>query len=183
MNLLSSQHGHLTNLSGKAVDTEGHWHVNLFPSASDPLGRQGYVRMTNRSEVAGVVNILAYDDTDTQYEPVRFPLDPGVTADFNSDDLELGNPDKGLAGSTGAGTGAWRLILSSDTIDFDAYFYLRASDGLLTTMHEEAPRKNEVHRVAYFNHGDNALTTSVLRLVNPSARPCGYRSPQPTRWS
>ena len=38
----------------------------------------------------------------------------GETVHFNSNDLELGNTAKGLSGSTGAGVGDWRLVLSSE---------------------------------------------------------------------
>ena len=114
MSLLSSPAGHLTNLSGKAEeDEDGVWHVDLFPAASDPYGRQGFVRVTNRSTVDGTVTILAYDDSRVDYDTLRLRLGAGETRHFNSDDLELGNRAKGLTGSTGSGRGAWRLRMFS----------------------------------------------------------------------
>ena len=62
MSLLSSPTAHLTNLSTvpPGADDDGSHQVPLFPSASDPLGRQGFVRIVNRSADAGTVQVEAY---------------------------------------------------------------------------------------------------------------------------
>ena len=104
--------GHLTNLSTVPAP-DGHVHaVPLFPSASDRLGRQGFVRVINDGDADAEVGIVAFDETRRTYEPLKLTVGAGRAAHFNSDDLELGNPGKGLAGSTGAGTGDWRLGVS-----------------------------------------------------------------------
>ena len=171
MSLLSSPTGHLTNLSGTAApDADGTHHVHLFPSASDPLGRQGFVRVRNLSDERGTVTIVARDDTDREYETLTLALGAGQTRPFNSDDLELGNAAKGLTGSTGSGTGAWRLALSSGDVEFEANAYIRTAEGFLTAMNASAPAADRVHRIAFFNPGSNANQASVLRLVNPGTR-------------
>ena len=49
MSLLQLPTGHLTNLSTALDDVDaGNHTVPLFPAASDPLGRQGFVRVINR---------------------------------------------------------------------------------------------------------------------------------------
>ena len=167
MSLLSSPGGHLANLSGKASpDWEGLWHVHLFPAASDPLGRQGVVRAVNRASYDRTATVLAYDDSDTRYDALRLSLGAGETAHFNSDDLELGNRAKGLTGSTGSGTGTWRLTMYGLS---EAHAYVRTADGFLAAMNAVAPRHRAVHRVAFFNPGTNRRT-SVLRLVNRTRR-------------
>ena len=143
------------------------WHVNLFPPASDPNGQQGFVRVANRSNRRGTVRIRAFDDSSIEYEPLTLTLDAGETAHFNSDDLEVGNRGKGLTGSTGPGTGTWRLALSSDFIEFEANAYVRHADGFLTAMNALAPAADGVHRAVFFNPGSNYRRVSVLRLVNP----------------
>ena len=171
MSLLSSPTGHLTNLSTvpRTPDDEHGVHVApLFPSASDPRGRQGFVRVVNRAEASGTVSIEAFDDSDLSYPPVTLALDAKQTRHFNSDDLELGNAEKGLAGSTGTGVGDWRLVLSSD-LDIEVLAYIRAADGFLTSMHEVAPVLLGKRRVAIFNPGSNPNQVSRLRLVNPGA--------------
>lgn len=167
MGLLSSPTGHLTNLSGTAApDPDGVWHVPLFPSASDPERRQGFVRVANRTNRAGTVRIAAFDDSDFDYGTLALALGAGEAVQFNSNDLELGNPRKGLTGSTGAGSSAWRLELSSVDIDFAANAYIRRADGFLTAMQAAAPVMDNIHRIAAFNPGSNTRQVSVLRLVN-----------------
>ena len=167
MGLLSSPGGHLTNLSGTLPEGEGGVRrVAFFPPASDPHGRQGFVRVVNRSGRAGTVTIRAFDDSDVRYPLLRLRLEAGEAKHLNSNDLELGNARKGLSGSTGSGTGAWRLELSSLDIDFEAGSYVRHADGFLTAMQAVAPSMGGVHRVATFNPGSNTRQASILRLVN-----------------
>ena len=168
MSLLASPTGHLSNLSTapRAPAAGGSHAVPMFPSASDPLRRQGFVRVANRSDAAGLVSIMAYDDGGIAYGPVTLALEAGRTRHFNSDDLELGNPRKGLAGSTGSGTGDWRLALSSD-LDLDVLAYVRTEDGFLTSMHDVAPNILGERHVAIFNPGKNRRQVSGLRLANP----------------
>ena len=170
MSLPSSPTGHLTNLSAlpRTPDEDGAYVVPLFPAASDALGRQGFVRAVNRSDESGTVSIEAFDDSDLSYPPVTLALNARQTQHFNSDDLELGNADKGLTGSTGVGMGDWRLVLSSD-LDIDVLAYIRAEDGFLTSMHDMAPELLGERRVAIFNPGSNPNQVSRLRLVNPGA--------------
>ena len=176
MSLLSSPTGHLTNLSTAPAtpgDEGGSQVVPLFPSASDPLGRQGFVRVVNTADVAGEVRIEAYDDTDTVYETLTLTLGAGRTVHFNSEDLELGNSGKGLTGSTGPGVGDWRLVLSSD-LDVDALAYIRTTDGFLTSMHDVVPSVDGKHWVAIFNPGSNP--NQVSRLAVGQSR--GRRTPR-----
>ena len=161
--LLESPTGHLTNLSS-APSTLGV--VPLFPAAGDPSGRQGFVRVINHSGDDGEVEIAAYDDLGQAYGPVTLALAAGAAAHFNSEDLELGYPAKGLAGRTGAGEGDWRLELSSE-LDIEVLSYIRTADGFLTTMHDIAPvLHNGDHRVVTFNPGENRNQVSKLRLAN-----------------
>ena len=168
MSLLSSPQGHLTNLSAKLESFEDvgfFWYADLFPAASDPLGRQGFVRMASRLAYDRDATIYAYDDSSTDYERLRLRVGANAAAHFNSDDLELGNPAKGLTGSTGAGRGAWRLRLYSGA-ELEVGAYVRTLDGFLTAMHARAPRRGSAHRVAFLNPGSNANQVGVLRLVN-----------------
>ena len=167
MSLLATPTGHVTNLSTVAPPpgADGVHRVGLFPSASDALGRQGFVRVLNRSAHAGEVTISARDDSGRVYEPLTLAVRAGQTAPFNSRDLETGNPDKGLTGSTGPGAGDWRLELTSD-LDIEAAAYIRTTDGFVTSMHEVAPVADGAHSVPFFNPGSNAAQVSLLRLAN-----------------
>ena len=166
MSLMSlTSTGHLTNLSTAPDNEEDGTHsVPLFPSASD-ANRQGFVRVVNRSAEAGEVTIAAHDDTDVEYDTLTLAIGANEAVHFNSDDLELGNADKGLTGSTGAGEGDWRLEFESG-LDIQVLAYIRTGDGFLTAMHDVVPRSAKRHRVAVFNPGSNAEQQSLLRLVN-----------------
>ena len=171
MSLIESSTGHLTNLStlphmpGRAP---GSYAVPLFPSASDPMGRQGFVRVVNRSGDAREVRIEAFDHTDREYGPLALALGADEVASFNSDDLELGNAAKGLTGSTGSGEGDWWLELSSEEDgDIEVWAYIRTTDGFLASMHDLVPEAEGDHRVVFFNPAENANQVSVLWLVNP----------------
>lgn len=139
--------------------------VALFPALSAEKW-EGFVRVINRSDDDGIVTIEAIDDTGVLAPEVTFPLGALQTAHFNSGDLENGNPKKGLSGQAGAGTGDWRLVLSSE-LDFEALSYVRTPDGFLTAMHDVAPSAESENRVATFNPGRNVRQQSFLRLVNP----------------
>ena len=172
MSLLSSPTGHLTNLSTVPESGAGVAHrVALFPAAARWLqkGYQGFARVINRSYAAGDVHIEAFDDAGVSHGPATLAIDSGETVHFNSEDLERGNAGKGLSGGTGAGTGDWRLELTS-TIDIEVLVYIRTDDGFLTSMHDLAPRTAAAHRVVVFNPGSNTNQVSWLRVVNPGAK-------------
>lgn len=167
--LMQTPTGHLTNLSTAPDNTESvtngtAHHVYLFPSVSDATKRQGFVRVINRGG-AGSVEIQAHDRTDNDYETVVLEMDADETVHFNSDDLESGNTNKGLSGSTGAGEGDWRLVLTS-ALDLDVLAYMRTEDGFLTSMHDTVPGTEGVYRVPIFNPGSNRNQVSQLRLIN-----------------
>ena len=146
------------------VTVRGPQLVPLVPSASDTL-RQGFLRVINRSENSGEVSIEAIDDGGTRAGTVDLTIGAGAAAHFNSDDLEQGNPDKGLSGGVGSGDGNWRLVLDSE-LEFEALAYIRSNDGFLTSMHDQTPIIEGEHWVATFNPGSNANQASSLRLVN-----------------
>ena len=146
--------------------------VPLFPSAADASGRVGFVRVLNRSDKAGEVLISAVDDAGERFGPVRLALGAGAAAHFNSDDLEAGNPEKGLNEGVGAPSvaGDWRLELLS-ALDIAVLAYMRTPDGFLTAVHDTLPRVNagRTLRASFFNPGRNRAQRSMLRLVNPGA--------------
>ena len=157
-----------TGGSALAADIAVH-HVPLFPSASNRLGRNGFVRIINRSGTAGTVDISAYDDVGTHHGPVALRIGEGRAVHFDSGDLENGNRDKGLEGATGApGEGAWRLEFRS-ALDLEVLAYMRTRDGFLTSLHDLVPATGFVHDVVLFNPGENPNQVSRLRLINRGA--------------
>ena len=164
MSLLRNPTGHLSNLSTAPSNLHDGVHaVPLFPAAGGK--RQGFVRVINHSHEPGEVRIGAFDDSDWDYGEVTLHVDANAVTHFNSDDLEIGNAEKGLPRGIGSGEGDWRLELASD-LDIEVLSYVRTSEGFLTAMHDTAPSFGVRHRVAVFNPGSNHAQVSQLRLVN-----------------
>ena len=154
--------------SGPAAFAQVRHHVPLFMSASN-ADRQGFVRVVNYDDRAGTVTVHAVDDTGYRPNPVSFSLGAKETVHFNSDDLEGGNPSKGMHRGVGPGNGDWRLQIET-ALDIEPLAYVRTSDGFLTSMHEVTaaePGAAERYRVPTFNPGSNRKQQSRLRLVNP----------------
>ena len=144
--------------------------------------REGFVRVINRSGGGGEVTVVAVDDAGWRSPVLTLAVAADETVHFNSNDLEQGNPDKGLSGGTGAPTqGDWRLVLTSD-LDFEVLAYIRTADGFLTAMHDVVERglaggslqpgsttghPSHEHLVAIFNTGRNKNQVSLMRLINP----------------
>ena len=198
MSLLLSPEGYLSNLStapanvleygGADEDHHGDSHdgnshedgheegsvhfVPMFPRADDTSGRQGFVRVINRSDDGGDVTIHAYDDAGAKQGPVTLTMGANETAHFNSDDLESGAVEKGLSGSVMPGDGDWWLTLESE-LDIRVLAYIRiqgddpATSGFLTAMHDIAPVSGGRHRVVILNPAENPNQMSRLRIVNP----------------
>ena len=158
-----------TSVSDGAGATTGSVHtIPFFPTASDVLGRQGFARVVNRSDISGTVSILAFDDAGRRHGPVTLNLDARQTVHFNSVDLEDGEVSKGISEGTGRPSqGDWRLELTSE-LNFNVLSYIRTPGGFVTSMHDLAPSEGNTHRIAFFNPGSNLAQESLLRLVNSS---------------
>ena len=168
INLLESPSGYLSNLSTAPVADGDTWTVPLFPSASDALQRQGQVRVINRGDTTAEVPVQAFDESVRDYDPLTLTVEGGKTVSFDSNDLELGNTEKGLSGSTGAGIGDWWLKLGSGS-DIEVLSYIGTPDGFFTSVHDAAPSVKNRHRIVTFNPGRNVDPVNRLRLINAGA--------------
>ena len=168
VSLLESPTGHLTNLSTVPTNSGEDFGVPAFPAGSHPT-QDGFVRIINRSDTEGSVEIHAFDDTGAAHGPVTLAIGAFETAHFNSVDLEAGNSDKGLSSGVGHGDSAWRLELKSN-LDIEVLSYIRTLDGFLTSMHDTAPTMNGEHSIPTFNPASNTMQLSRLRVINPGER-------------
>ena len=103
---MSTRVGYLTNLSSAPEGTT----ISLFTAAAE--SRQSFARIVNRSADAGTVMVRATDDSGWPRSAFTIPIDGHQALHFNSDDLENGNADKGIAGVDG-GARHWRLSFES----------------------------------------------------------------------
>ena len=177
MSLVASPTGHLTNVStspaGDALDGDAFvHHVPLLPAAARRLqdGVQGFVRIINRSGQAGTVHIEAFDDEGTAFAPLTLAIGANEAVHLSADDLELGNPDRGLSEGFGTGTGDWRLRLRS-TLELEVLAYVQSDDGFLASVHDRIALSGAGHRVAMFHPGASSGHVSRLRLINPGDQP------------
>ena len=131
-NLLLDGSGVLSSVPG-GVSRGGFHRVPLFPSASDGEGRRGLVRAVNRSADSAEVGIDAFDATDRAYERLELTLAGEASGQFDSSDLEQGNAEEGLEGSTGPGQGDWWLELSSAS-DIELLSYVDTASGPLSAL-------------------------------------------------
>ena len=139
-----------------------------FASAGDAAGRQSFVRLVNRSEVAGEALVWGLDDAGARFGPARLAIGAGRAAHFNSEDLELGNAAKGLTDGVGAPVaGDWRLEILS-TLDLEAQTFLRAPGGPLSALHDSLPRVGGALRAAFLPAGRERSPAGALRVSNPT---------------
>ena len=143
--------------------------VPLMLSASHST-RQGFVRVVNESGESGSVRVFAFDDSGHAPDPIEIQLGAGRVVHFNSNDLEDGNPNKGIeSGVGGPVQGDWRLDVET-SLAVRVLAFVRHGDGFLTAMHDVLPRDADGRLVAHtFNPGDNMNQASSLRLVNTGA--------------
>ncbi len=139
-----------------------------FAASADAAGRRSFMRLINRSEVAGEALVWGVDDAGERFGPARLSIGAGRTAHFNSEDLEFGNAAKGLADGLGAPTaGGWRLEVLS-TLDLEAQTFLRASGGPPSALHDGLPRVGGALRAAFLPAGRERSPAGALRVSNPT---------------
>lgn len=162
----------LTNLSTVADLSQpipGEHVLWLVPPASNTQ-QQGFVRLINRENRSGSVQVFGIDDAG-QRSPgtMTLVLAPNESRQFNSQDLENGNPAKGLSGSLGVGSGNWRLLVQSDLDLLLPMALIRTPEGFLTTIHDIVASTGLIIEVPTFNPAENVNQVSMLRLINPNA--------------
>ena len=142
----------------------------MVPPASDRFNL-GFIRIINRSDRAGTVQVLAIDDAGRRFGPVPYSIDTRETKYFNSRDLENGS-DRRLPRGVGDGTGNWRLELSAD-VEIEPLAYIRTSDGFLTSVNAVAAETRQGstwrYHVPYFQPASPDGHRGRLRLINPGA--------------
>ena len=148
----------------------------FVPAAGWPNGWQGFVRVDNSLASAVTLSFTVVDDAGTTFEQ-SIAVGDGETLHFNSEDLQWGNADKGIAGVGAAPMGSWRLCFTDRPPDTAVSAYIRTQDGFLTdmTMTVEPAFQCKTQcpewRVPIFNPATNINQLSFLRLINNSNAP------------
>ena len=151
-----------------AAETKTLWFV---PPASNPT-QQGFIRISNQTEMAEQVSFFGIDDAgQISQGSASFTLQPFESKQFNSTDIELGNPAKGLTGALGIGSGNWRIELQASG-QIVASALIRTTTGFLTSVQDPDVNKVDLSilfRFPMVNPGGNPNQVSILRFVNPSS--------------
>ena len=140
--------------------------VPLLPASTDAQ-QHGFVRVINNSDQSGMVRIDGFDDRGVRRGSVDLSIEANQAIQFNSEDFEQGNPDKGLDEGVGAADGDWRLRLTSN-LELEILAYTRSANGFLASLHDLAPRTASGHRAPIFEPAGNRDQASLLRLINPN---------------
>lgn len=147
--------------------------VPLMRGADHPT-QQGFVRIT--AVETGTISIEAWSDTGV-VGSTALSVEAGKTYHFNSNDLEMGNRDKGITPGIGTGFGDSYLQLTAD-FEFVATSYMRTGDGFLTSMGNTlVPTDGEsfgtacVYEATIFNPASNTNQVSSLRIVERGGSP------------
>ena len=107
------------------------YHVN--PAGNTTA--QSFVRVINPSDQGGLVTMVGIDDAGNVSPEVSFFVGDNASQQVNSDDLELGNPTKGVNGMWGNGTGKWRAIVTGEFAGMRVQAMNRnATDGTVTNL-------------------------------------------------
>jgi hypothetical protein len=168
MSLIRTPDGFVTNLSGVTpTDAQGN-HRIYFANPGSNLDQQTFLRIVNTSSLVGTVTISGVDDTGSIAPggDVQFDLGPFESKNMNAQDLEFGNPQKGLSGALGDGSGRWQLTVSS-ALSLQVMNLVRTADGFVTNLSRLAPKPSvSTNDVWFVNPGSNTAQRSFLRLVN-----------------
>lgn len=144
----------------------------FVPPAAN-VTQQGFIRITNTAKTSNSISIYGIDDAGAKSPgTVSFTLEDSESKQLNSSDLEFGNPQKGMSGSLGHGTGNWRLSVTASG-PITATALIRTTTGFLTSVQDPDQGKVQLSTkftVPMMNPGSNTNQVSVLRVVNPSPR-------------
>lgn len=177
-----------------AALADDHVTIPYFLAASqyDDLteGRQGFVRIFNHSDSAGMATVVAIDDAGDEKPAFTVALGARQTRAFNSEDLETNPQSKDFLAnadgtafmgvgppelSDGMPGGNWRLRIAADDAigdgNIEALEYVRTRSGFLTPMHDTARERDaadgmKMYHVRTFNPGSNTRQRSSLYLIN-----------------
>ncbi len=133
--------------------------------AAENENQNGFVRLANLSDRRGNIEIIAIDDVGNRSDPITLPIGAQQTVHFNSNDLEDGNPSKGLPYGVGSGEGNWRLEVTTELQIF-AIGYAETANGLQTPMSGVARKYRGGYLVPLFNPADDTGQRSFLRIGN-----------------
>lgn len=167
--LIRTPDGFLTGMSA-AAPVVGGSSVAYFVNPASNLNQQSFIRISNLGSTVANVSIEGADDAGVNGETVvTLDLQPLESKQVTAHDLENGNPDKGLTGAFGDGSGKWRLNVSSEA-EIAVMSLIRSSDGFLTNLSSLVPEKETKHSLYYVNPASELAQQRFIRVINASGQ-------------
>ena len=161
---------------GLIVDPAGpSHHVPLFLGRGDAWGRRSVLRLVHPMD-GSPAHVEVFDGLGRKHGATTLSTREALSrccptpsrravAQFDSDDLEDGNYDKGLSRGVGGGSADWQLRIWAN--DVKALSYMRHADGLLTSAHDVVAQGDDgTYAVPIFYPAGDAGQRGILRLVN-----------------
>ncbi|MBV1905051.1 MAG: hypothetical protein KUG75_03160, partial [Pseudomonadales bacterium] len=139
-----------------------------FANPASNVTQQTFLRFINIQEEPVTVEVVATDDSGVASPKgvVQFELAAQAALQLNAEDLESGNPGKGIQGRLGDGRGKWQLLVGSSAA-IEIMSLIRTPDGFLTSLTDVAPKSSLTTTEVYFaNPASNQTQQSFLRVVN-----------------
>ena len=131
--------------------------------------QQTFLRFINPNNTTASIEVLGTDDAGlSANDPLSFTLAPESAIQFNAQDLENGNNNKGLISSLGNGQGKWQLRVKSNN-PIKIISLIRTPDGFLTSLNDRVPKSGNNNLVYFGNPASNASQQTFLRVVNTTA--------------
>ena len=113
---------------------------------------ESFVRVINPSGTAGKVTVYGWDDNGNYRGPLTFNLLAGNSRQFNSQDIENGNPAK-LTGAFGDGVGKWRLEVTGEFSGMRVQSLNRNyTDGTVTNLTDADGHGEQRHEASFDNN-------------------------------
>ncbi len=133
------------------------------------ITQQTFLRFINPNDTPASVEVFGIDDTGVRSKnpPLSFMLPPQASLQFNAQDLENGNTNKGLTSHLCNGAGKWQLVIRSD-LAIQVMGLIRTPDGFLTSLNDVVPISGSVNNVFFANPASNINQQTFLRIVNPT---------------
>ncbi|MBV1905031.1 MAG: hypothetical protein KUG75_03060 [Pseudomonadales bacterium] len=129
--------------------------------------QQTFLRFINPNMSSAAVEVYGIDDNGLRSKnpPLSFNLDAQASLQFNAQDLENGNSNKGISSKLCNGQGKWQLAVRSDQ-ELQVQNLIRTPDGFLTSLNDTVPRAGNSNLAYFANPASNMNQQSFLRIVN-----------------
>ena len=166
MSLIRTPDGFLTSVND-VVPTAGNNNLVYFANPASNIIQQTFMRFVNLTANTGLVTITGVDDAGVpSSSTMTFTLGPNQSKQINAQEIEGGNPNKGLTGSLGNGAGKWFLTVAS-TLDMQVMSLIRTPDGFLTNLSGMVAINGAGDHVIYFgNPASEPDRQTFLRIIN-----------------